>query len=160
MLVFRWRVRRFGFNAVRDNSNLSVFSTYLAPYVTSGAIAAHTDHGSRKPLVWTPLGDTVSWIFLWGHITQFSPDVATPLASPERLAKGVAKDSGVSSIAHILPTGSFSGQRIYMMSFNHLGFAAVVGGSVCILTGCQTTAQHAPPANLSPAPVLPTPPAF
>ncbi|MEY4669640.1 MAG: hypothetical protein RL518_2339 [Pseudomonadota bacterium] len=37
------------------------------------------------------------------------------------------------------------------------GLATVVSGSVCILSGCQTTAQHAPPPCPPPAPAFSPP---
>jgi hypothetical protein len=148
------------FRGVRNSGDLSVFLAFLGPYVTYEPWREHTLAGSRNPFVWAPPGDTVFSRLLWGHIRRFSPVFDTPLASLERLAKGVATGSRLSSIAHILPTGSFSGQRMITMWVKHLGFAAVVGGSVVILSGCQTTAQQAPPPCLTTAPSLPPAPAF
>ena len=40
------------------------------------------------------------------------------------------------------------------MSMSNLGFVAVLVGSVLVLSGCQTTAKHAPPPYFPPAPVI------
>jgi hypothetical protein len=159
MLTIRWRAFPFRFTAVGNSDHLSVSLTFLGSCVTSQRKVAILSPGSRNP----SYGHLPAIRFFRDccevHRAIRSVSFAPPLASFQRLAKGVTKGLRLADRASSRQRASVD-RGLHSMMLKKMSLAAVVGGSVFFLSGCQSTGQYAPPTYLTTTPVVPPPPAI